>query len=83
MFNTLKAALKEGVPLQIEVVLFHPVSPLLTAVEFFKVGVLNVGATVAQDNEETKDERALADRVSNGFDKIPSEPANVVDSMVA
>ena len=68
---------------QVEIVLFKPQSLLLFTVQGLQIGVLNVGATITQDDPKTKNERALSDRVSDGLDEIPSEPANVKDSVVA
>ena len=83
LFDALEVFLQERVPLQVKVVLSEPLATLLPAVEIRKVTVLNIGSSVAQDYDKTDDKGALADRVGQRLNQVPSEPRHVVYSVVA
>jgi len=83
LFDALEVFLQERVPLQVKVVLSEPLATLLPAVEIRKVTVLNIGSSVAQDYDKTDDKGALADRVGQRLNQVPSEPRHVVDGVVA
>ena len=52
LLDPLKAALEEGVPLQVKVVFLEPLFALLVAVELLEVGVLDFGSSVPQNDHE-------------------------------
>ena len=60
----------------------EPLSALRTTVELLEVGILDVRASVAHDEDQAEDEGALPHSESHWFDQIPSEPRHTEDGVV-
>ena len=66
----------------VKLVFFHPQSLLLLHVVILHARILNIGASVSHDKDETDDEASLANRVSHRFDQIPAQPLHIEDGVV-
>ena len=74
--------LEEVVPLQIEVVLLHPLALHLPLKVLLKSCVLDTGIPVEHDVEEAQHEGTLAHSVGDWLHQIPAQPLHVEDAVV-
>jgi len=70
------------IPFEVEVVFLLPSALLDAAVKSLEVRILNVGASILHDHDESYQEGTLTDRVSQRLNQIPSEPLDMEDGVV-